>query len=177
MARQALLFALMLIASASLRAQQSRPANDWKDFDFVLGDWKWSGGGKPGEAKGVSTFRPDLQGTVLVRTNHLDYPATKERAAFSHDDLIFVYHDPQDKSLRAIFFDGEGHVIRYRVTVAPDKNTIEFLSDAAPDGTTCRMTYRKVAADSVTETFEIAPPGKPTDFARYVEFLAKRVSK
>jgi len=82
MARQALLFALMLIASASLQAQQSHSANDWKDFDFVLGDWKWSGGGKPGEAKGVSTFRPDLQGTVLVRTNHLDYPATKERAAF-----------------------------------------------------------------------------------------------
>ena len=177
MARKTLLFVLLLIASACLQAQQSRPANDWKDFDFVLGDWKWSGGGKPGEAKGVSTFRPALQGTVLVRTNHLDYPATKERAAFSHDDLIYVYHDPQDKSLRAIYFDGEGHVIRYRVAVAPDKNSIEFLSDAAPDGTTCRMTYRKVAADSVTETFEIAPPGKPNDFVRYVEFLATRVNK
>ena len=177
MARKTLLFVLTLIASACLQAQQSRPGNDWKDFDFVLGDWKWSGGGKPGEAKGVSTFRPDLLGTVLVRTNHLDYPATKERAAFAHDDLIYVYRDPVDKTLRAIYFDGEGHVIRYRVTVAPDKNSIEFLSDAAPDGTTCRMTYRKVTADSVTETFEIAPPGKPNDFARYVEFLATRVSK
>ena len=177
MAPKTLLLALMALTSVCLQAQQSHSANDWKDFDFVLGDWKWSGGGKPGEANGVSTFRPDLQGTVLVRTNHLDYPATKERAAFSHDDLIYVYHDPQDKSLRAIYFDGEGHVIRYRVNVAPDKNSVEFLSDAAPDGTTCRMTYRKVAADSVTETFEIAPPGKPNEFARYVEFLAKRVSK
>jgi hypothetical protein len=39
------------------------------------------------------------------------------------------------------------------------------------------MTYARVGADSVTEKFEIAPPGKPNDFATYVEFVANRVGK
>jgi hypothetical protein len=161
----------------SMRAQQPRPTNEWKDFDFLLGEWTWVGGGRPGQGNGVSTFQPELDGTVLVRKTHLDYPATKERAAFAHDDLIYVYHDPQDNSVRAIFFDGEGHVIRYALTTASSGNSVEFVSDAAPGGTRCRMTYARTGADSVTEKFEIAPPGKPNDFATYVEFTANRVHK
>jgi hypothetical protein len=172
-----MLVTLTLVPFLSVRAQQPQPANEWKDFDFLFGEWTWDGGGKPGQGKGMSTFRPELNGTVLVRRTHLDYPATKERAAFAHDDLLYVYHDPEDNSLRAIFFDGEGHVIRYAATVAPGGNSIEFLSDAAPGGTRCRMTYARAGADSVTEKFEIAPPGKPNDFATYVEFNAKRIRR
>lgn len=164
-----------LLVAFSLAQAPSQAANSWKDFDFLLGDWTWSGGGKPGQATGTSTFKSDMNGTVLLRKVHLDYPATKERAAFAHDDLLYVYHDPQDGSVRAIFFDGEGHVIRYAVTPAPDGNSIQFLSHAAPSGTRCRMTYTRVDPDSVTEKFEIAPPGKPDEFAPYVEFLAKKV--
>ena len=171
------LLALTLVPSLSLQAQQPRSTNEWKDFDFLLGDWTWIGGGQPGQGKGVSTFRPELDGTVLVRKTHLDYPATKERAAFAHDDLIYVYHDPQDNSVRAIFFDGEGHVIRYALTAASGGNSVEFVSDAAPGGTRCRMSYTRAGADSVTEKFEIAPAGKPNDFATYVEFTANRVRK
>jgi len=177
MNRRAILVALILVPLLSLQAQQARSTDEWKDFGFLFGEWTWVGGGKPGQGKGMSTFRPEMNGTVLVRKTHLDYPATKERAAFGHDDLIYVYHDPPDKSLRAIFFDGEGHVIRYAVTVAPDGKSIEFLSDAAPGGTRCRMTYAQAGADSVTEKFEIAPPGKPNDFATYVEFVAKRIGR
>jgi len=163
----------LLLAFSAAQAQQPR-SNQWKDFEFLLGEWAWSGGGQPGQAKGTSTFEPDLNGTVLLRKVHLDYPASKDRAAFSHDDLLYVYHDPSDGSLRAIFF-GENHVIRYAVTVAPGGDSIQFLSDAAPSGTRARMTYTKVGADSVTEKFELAPPGKPDQFATYVEFVAERV--
>jgi hypothetical protein len=172
-----ILVLLTLVSFASLHAQQPRPSSDWKAFDFLLGEWKWTGGGQPGQGGGVSTFRPDLEGTVLVRKTHLDYPATKERAAFAHDDLLYIYHEPADNSLRAIFFDGGGHVIRYRVTLAPDGNSVEFLSEAAPAGTTCRMSYVRTGPDSVIEKFEIAPAGKPADFATYVQFNAKRVGK
>jgi len=178
MNRRRLLVALtLLLPCLSLEAQQPRPANDWKDFEFLVGEWAWSGGGQPGQGKGPSTFRPELNGTVLVRRTHLDYPATKERAAFAHDDLLYIYHDPADNSLRAIFFDGEGHVIRYAMTKVSGGNSVEFVSDAAPGGTRCRMTYARAGADSVTEKFEIAPPGKPNDFATYVEFTAERVRK
>jgi len=172
-----LFLALTLSAFFPVQAQQPTSAKEWKDFEFLFGEWTWTGGGQPGQGQGVSTFGPELEGTVLVRKTHLDYAATKERAAFSHDDLLYIYHDPQDNSLRAIFFDGGDHVIRYAVTVAPGGNSIEFLSDAAPAGTTCRMSYARAGADAVTEKFEIAPPGKPNDFATYVEFNAKRVRK
>jgi hypothetical protein len=39
------------------------------------------------------------------------------------------------------------------------------------------MTYTKTGADSVTEKFEIAPPGKPNDFTAYVEFKVTRVGR
>jgi hypothetical protein len=169
--------AVALVPFLSLQTQQPRSVNEWKDFDFLLGEWAWVGGGQPGQGTGMSSFRPELNGTVLVRKVHLEYQATKERAAFAHDDLLYVYHDPQDDALRAIFFDGEGHVIRYVVSMAPGGNSVEFLSDAAPAGTRCRMTYSRAGADSVTEKFEIAPPGKPNDFATYVEFNAKRVRR
>ena len=38
MTRKTLLVVLVALTSMCLPAQQSRPANDWKDFDFVLGD-------------------------------------------------------------------------------------------------------------------------------------------
>ena len=171
------LLLFLLITFSAGQAQQSQHSDEWRDFKFVLGEWSWAGGGQPGQGKGTSSFEPDLNGTVLVRKVHLDYPASKERAAFAHDDVLYVYHDPQDNSVRGLFFDNEGHVIRYSVAVGPGPDSIQFLSDAAPSGTRCRMTYRRVGPDSVTEKFEIAPPGKPDDFATYVEFVAKKISK
>ena len=177
MSWKTILVVSLLVAFSSAQAPQP-PTNPWKDFDFLLGDWSWSGGGHPGQATaGTSTFKPDLDGTALRRTVHLEYPATKERAAFSHDDLLYVYRDPADNSLRAIFFDNENHVIRYAVTVGPGGDSIQFLSDAAPGGTHARMTYKRAASDSVTETFELAPPGKPDEFTKYVEFTAKKIGK
>ena len=168
------LAAILLAVVSSAHAQQT--SNSWKDFDFLLGEWTWSGGGHPGQATaGRSTFQPDLNGTVLKRTVHLEYPASQQRAAFSHDDLLYVYRDPADGNLRAIFFDNENHVIRYAVTVSQD--SVTFLSDAAPSGTRARMTYTRVGPDSVTEKFELAPPGKPDEFTKYVEFVAKRTNK
>jgi hypothetical protein len=177
MSSQTLLVSLFFLLSWFLQSAQARFTGDWTDLEFLLGEWTWVGVGQPGQAKGVCTFRPELDGTVLMRKTHLDYAATKERAGFAHDDLLYVYHDPEDTSLRAIFFDGEGHVIRYRVTVASGGDSVEFLSDAAPAGTRCRLTYRTAGADSVTEQFAIAPAGKPNDFSTYVEFRVTRVAR
>ncbi|MFZ1916839.1 MAG: hypothetical protein WAU58_04635 [Terriglobales bacterium] len=171
------MLAVLLLAAFSSAQTPRPPSNPWKDFDFVLGNWTWSGGGQPGQANGTCTFEPDMNGTVLLRKVHLEYPASKDRAAFTHDDLLYVYHDPQDNSLHAIFFDNEDHVIRYAVTVAPGGDSIQFLSDAAPSGTRARMTYTRVGSDSVKEKFELAPPNKPDQFATYVEFVAKKIDK
>jgi len=72
MAWKAMSVLVLLIALSPVGAQQSRSANDWKDFDFLLGEWTWMGGGQPGQAKGTSSVRAELNGTVLVRRTHLD---------------------------------------------------------------------------------------------------------
>jgi hypothetical protein len=165
---------LGLLFAALAAAQQERPAASWGGLEFLIGEWTGGGGGQPGQGSGWFSFRPELNGAVLVRKNHAEYPATKNRPAFTHDDLMYVYRDPADKSLRAIYFDMEGHVIEYRVTVAADRQTAVFLSDAVPALPRYRLSYAEKGPNEVTLKFEIAPPGKPNEFKTYIEASADR---
>ncbi len=79
------------------------------------------GGADPGQGVGGFTFSLDLQNTVVVRKNYADYPATKDRPAFSHNDLMVIYGEGE--KMRAIYFDNEQHVINYTVTIPEDSNS------------------------------------------------------
>ncbi|MGA2593186.1 MAG: hypothetical protein ABSH32_24995, partial [Bryobacteraceae bacterium] len=115
----AILICLCAGLSGNPPGQPGQPAprerGDWGALQYLLGDWTGEGSGGPGQGAGSFSFQPDLQGKILVRKNHAEYPATKERAAFVHDDLMIVYREPPDKGLHAIYFDNEQHVIRYEV--------------------------------------------------------------
>jgi len=170
---------LLLVTLAGLsglattsRAQDSTTA--WAPFEYLLGNWVGEGGGQPGQGSGGFSFLPDLQGHILVRKNHAAYPPTKDRPAFTHDDLMVVYRDTEDAPPRAVYFDSEGHVIHYLVTVSSDHKTIEFASEAFPSTPRYRLTYVMTGSDALTLKFEIAPPGKPDSFSTYIEAKAKR---
>jgi hypothetical protein len=137
-----------------------------------MGEWVGEGTGAPGEGTGGFTFSYDLQNTVLVRKNYANYPATKDRPAFTHDDLMIVYQE--SGKTRAIYFDNEQHVINYSVTVSSDSGSIVFVSDAVPSTPRFRLTNTKMSTDKMAITFEIAPPGKPEAFTRYIEAVARR---
>ncbi len=148
--------------------------DDWGALRYLVGNWVGEGGGGPGQGAGSFSFEPDVQGKVLVRRNHSEYPATKNRQAFAHDDLMIVYRESDESSegaLRAIFFDNEQHVIHYNVTMFGDR--IVLTSEAARRTPRYRFTYTRVSADALRIKFEIAPPGK--DFVTYIEAGAKRV--
>ena len=163
----ALLLATSLSAKQS-QAQQSKDAANWDAFRFLLGEWVGEGTGTPGEATGGFSFSFDLEGKVLVRRNRADYPATKDKPAYSHTDLMVIYHEP-GQDMRAIYFDNEGHVIHYVVSFSKDQNTLTFLGDPSPSAARFRFTYSKATNDSMTFKFEIAPPGKPEAFSKYLE--------
>jgi len=165
-------FAGQLLLSYASRAQES--AKEWPGFEYLIGDWVGEGGGQPGQGTGGFTFLPDLQNHVLVRKSHATYPATKERPAFAHDDLTVVYRDSDDAPPRAVYFDSEGHVIHYSVTVSADRKTIEFVSEPTPSSPRYRLTYLMTGSGDLTLKFEIAPPGKPDSFSTYIEAKAKR---
>lgn len=162
---------MALLGSA---AGQQTPNADFRDLNFLLGDWVAEGGGGPGQGTGGFSFAPDLQGTILIRKNYAEYPGTKDKAAYRHDDLMVVYKDPNSKQLRATFLDNEGHVINYGVHSGPAGDTIEFLSDAATSSPRYRLTYQTTGADTLKLRFEIAPAATPDLFKTYIEASARR---
>jgi hypothetical protein len=156
-------------ASAINRIQQ----DPWSPLSFLVGEWEGEGSGKPGQGSGGFTFTAELQNKVLIRKNYAEYPATKERPAFRHDDLMIVYRDDTGSQLHAIYFDSENHTISYAIKVV-DSNTVEFLSEAKPATPRYCLTYRKTSGDTLSIKFEIAPPGKPDSFATYIEAVCRR---
>jgi hypothetical protein len=115
-----------------------------------------------------------LQRKILVRKSYADYPASKDRPAFRHDDLTIVYQQPGTDRLHAVYFDNEGHVIEYAVDVSGDRSTVQFLSELAPSSPRFRLIYRRTGDETVAIKFEISPPGKPDSFSTYLEARARR---
>jgi len=159
---------IVLFISSSLSAQTAKRGDRWAALAFLIGEWTGEGGGGPGQGSGGFSFLPDQDGTVLVRKNRADYPASKDRPASSHTDLMIVYQE--DAKLRAIYFDSEDHVIHYDVEPSSDRKSVQFLNK------NYRLTYSKTGADTVAIKFEIAPPKRPGAFKTYIEATALRTS-
>ena len=167
---------LTIFSAANLTAQQPETPN-WQDWSFLLGEWAGAGSGQPGQGAGKFAFKPDVQQHVLVRSNYAEYPATKERPAFRHDDLMIVYRESSSGPIKATYFDSEGHVIHYVVKVNTAAETVTFLSERAAGMPSYRLTYIGKGPDSVSIRFEIAPPDKPDQFQTYIEASARRTVK
>ena len=168
------LTAVALLWVATLPAQQSKDAGNWDAWQFFVGEWVGEGSGQPGQGTGAFSFRFELQGKILVRRNRSDYPATKERSAYSHEDLMIVYQEPGGSRTRAIYFDNEEHVIHYTAEFSADQKTLTFLSDLAPGAPRFRLTYTKTGGATLGIKFEIAPPGKADSFSAYIEAVCRR---
>lgn len=112
-------YAIAVAIFAGLLAGQS--VDKWQSFEFMVGKWKAD--------TGAFTFLPELNGQVLARRNFNNTPGQK------HEDLMIVY---QEGGPKAIYFDTEGHVIRYNISF-PAKNTAVFVSEGA--GPKYRLSY------------------------------------
>jgi hypothetical protein len=166
---------LSLLASAAFA--QELPKDNWTNWRPFMGTWEGAGGGGPGQGSGTFSFTPELQGAVLVRHNYAQYPATKDKPAYRHDDLMVIYLDPTTKQTRADYWDNEEHVIHYLVELIDGKGKLVMLSDPAQPGPHYRLTYVKTGDNELKLTFEIAPPDAPEKFKTYIEASAKRAQK
>ena len=147
-------------------------------MQVLVGEWMGEGGGQPGQVSaGGFSFAPDLQGAVLVRKNSAEYPASKDRPAFRHDDLTIVSRGTAGNPPRATYFDNEGHVIDYSVSATADGSRIEWVGAPQAGQPRFRFTYIFTSTDTLKLRFEIAPPGQPEKFSLYIEASAHRVLK
>lgn len=167
----AFLSMLCILCSPASAQPVAKPV-DWDGFKPLAGTWVGDGTGSPGQGTGGFTFSFDLQNTILVRKNYADYPATKDRPAFSHNDLMVIYREG-DK-FRAVYFDNEQHVINYAVSLSKDSTAIVFVSDIIPGAPRFRLTNVLQGTDSMKISFEIAPPGQPELFKRYIDAVAHK---
>jgi hypothetical protein len=169
-------WAIVLLAVASrVTAQEAPAAPTWSGLEFLIGEWVTeTSGGVPGAAtSGGFSLRADLQGRVLVRRNVADYAAVGDRPALHHEDLMIVSADAGGRPAQAVYFDNEGHTIRYAVD-ASTAGVVVLVSEAEAKAPRFRLTYRRTAKDKHEGRFEIAPPGKPDAFSPYVEWTARR---
>ena len=166
---------LLFLLSAPLWSQPAAAPDRWKDLRFLVGEWSGEGGGgSPGQGAGAYSFLPELGGKVLVRRNVADYPASNGNPAVHHEDLMTIYLEGDGKALEAIYFDNEGHVIHYIIEANPASKVARFVSPPQPGQPRYRLTYRETAKDLVAGQFEVAPPGKPESFVKYMEWTARR---
>jgi hypothetical protein len=169
------LLSTVILFTLSAGAVTEPPDDDaWKPYRFLAGDWTGDGSGEPGKGSGGFSFAWDLQEKVLVRRNRSEYPAAQGRPAVTHEDLMVIYRADKVGPTKAIYFDNEGHVINYAVTISEDGRMLTFLSDSAPSTPRFRLSYTKGEEDSMQIKFEIAPPGKPDGFKTYLEGSAHR---
>src|SRR5262249_48242108 len=106
---------LLFLVCQTASSRQADPKPGWDSLKFLLGKWVGEGTSEVGEGAGYFTFEASLNGKALVRKNHAEYPATKDRPKVVHEDLMIVYLDSATKQPRAFYTDSEGNVINYTV--------------------------------------------------------------
>jgi hypothetical protein len=156
--------ALTILAAALLPAQTK---NVWEPLEFLLGTWSATSDNQLESSYGATTFKLDLQKQIIVRTNFAQY--TKgQQAGTRHDDLMVIYFD---QTPRAIYFDSEGHTIRYNITF-PQRNSVVFESEPSQPGPRYRLS-NSVTGKKLEGKFEIAAPGK-SDYKPYLTWAAMK---
>ena len=162
-------FLLALFSLVSSSFAQQNPA--WANWSWLVGQWKGEGNGQPGQGGGTFSFQPDLDGKILIRKSHSEYPASGNRPAITHDDLMIVSLDFAGNPSKAIYFDNEGHTINYSITYA--SKAIVLQSEKIPDVPVFRLTYSLLDDQTVNTKFEMSQDGEK--FMTYIEGKSKRM--
>jgi hypothetical protein len=161
----------LLILMACLAAMAQPAAKFGAHWRFLSGEW--TGEATAGGGSGSCSFRFELGDHVLVRTNHAELPAGGSRPAGIHDDLMVIYPGASEAQAQATYWDNEGHVIEYSASWSADGNTLTFMSKPGP-GPQFRLIYKKVDSDTLTVSFDMAPPGQAGAFKVYTSGRMRR---
>jgi hypothetical protein len=163
--RGKLILTVVFFSAAGVSAQSS-DIQTLKKLDFLLGKWTGVASEKDtriGAGQGEFSYELQLDEKIIVRHNNATYDS-----GVRHDDLLIIY--VENDVPRAIYFDSEGHVIRYNVTL-PAPNSVTFESDGTQPGPKYRLSHR-LEKGSLNGTFEIAPPG--SEYKAYMSWTSKK---
>jgi hypothetical protein len=170
---KAFLLGMVLLSGTAAVCQTAAKPDPWARLRFLLGTWeaKTTGGNAQAQGTGAYTFRLELNDHLLAR--HSSYASCKGPEDFNceHGDLLYIYPEAPGQDLRAIYFDNEGHVIHYAVSV-PRPGTVVLESDPGEPGPQFRLSYELNEA-VLAGKFQIKMPGQ-ADFGSYLEWSGGR---
>jgi hypothetical protein len=165
-------FGILLFISSYAQTDKalSAGADSWKALSFLegTGTANTQGGSAGASSSGSYTFQKELGNHILAR-HTVDSAACKGPAAYDceHHDLLYIYQETGDQSLKAIYFDNEGHVIHYGVST-PGPATVIFTSEASAHGPQFRLVY-ELKGTIMSGKFEIRMPGQ-NEWKPYLEW-------
>lgn len=151
-----------------LPVAHAQTADAWRKLDFLLGQWTGVAGEKDtqlGAGQGAFSFEPELNRKIVVRRNNASYDSGAQ-----HDDLMVIYLDSPNDTPRAIYFDTEGHVIRYNLAF-PSADRAVFESEVAGAGPKYRLTYW-IEGGTLHGKFEVGAGS--SEYKAYMNWMAKR---
>jgi hypothetical protein len=153
---------------------QSAPAKDpFQTLSFLEGTWEAKTNGTSGvDSLGKYSFELELRNHVLSR-NSVSKESCKGPENFdcNHSDLLYVFPGGNDQALQAIYFDNEGHVIKYQVST-PSPTTAVFLSDGSQPGPQFQLVYER-KGDTMSGKFQMRMPGQ-SEWKSYLEWSGKK---
>jgi hypothetical protein len=112
----------------------------------------------------------ELNGHIIVRRSFAEYKSGPH-AGTRHDDLLVIYREESTAAPQAIYFDSEGHVIRYSVAT-PTERSVIFESTSAAPGPRYRLSYARADNNTLDGTFEVAMPG--ADYTTYLSWSSSK---
>jgi hypothetical protein len=155
--------ALILGLAIAMQAQ----ANDagLARLDFMIGEWRGTSRGEPGEGKMERVC------AKVLNDRFIECRTTVTYANEIHVDRAFFSFDKGSRKIRLRQFHGEGFVNSYSET-----DPLTFVTDSIeniPAGWRARETYEHPSPDTWSERFELAKPGG--EFAPYSASTLQRV--
>lgn len=155
---QSVLTAAFLLLAPGTHVLADAP-DPWQSLAFLEGAWKaeTTGGSAAAKSSGTYSFVRDLRGHVFSRRSTPASCNGPKEFDCEHSDMLFVYEEGPAHTLKAIYFDNEGHVIHYDVTT-PEANAVVFLSPDSAPGPQFRLSY-KFSSGIMSGKFEMHMPG------------------
>lgn len=171
------MLAVMLLIPTILIAQTKQDSL-WLPFKPFIGKWVGESDGKPGKGKYERSYESVLNKKFIEVKNKSNYPPSSDNPKGEvHEDHGFISYDKARRTFVFRQFHIEGFVNQYKMeSIARDKRTIIFVSESIeniPEGYRAKETYRIVSDNEITETFELAEPGK--DFEVYSKATLRRL--
>jgi hypothetical protein len=166
MIRRSTIALAALLASGEAWSDEPKPTDRLAEVRFMVGRWKGTSEGQAGRGSVSRVYEPILNGRYIHERNRSDYPAQPANPKGEvHEHWSFLSYDKVRQTVVLGQFHVEGFVNTYRLLPRNDTDKrLVFESeqiDNLPADWKARETYEQISPDEFTETFELAPPGKP----------------